>query len=62
MEPYLEQLEQQAEAMVHTAEQGYTQGYAEYSILEQGSRIFLVMQPTAERYQDLIDTLSELGA
>lgn len=56
-----EQLERQAEAMVHTAEQGYTQGYAEYSILEESGRVFLVMQPTAEQYQDLIDTLSGLG-
>ena len=56
-----EQLERQAEAMVHTAEQGYTQGYTEYSVLEQGGRIFLVMQPTAERYQELVNTLSELG-
>lgn len=56
----LDQLERQGEAMANTAAQGYTQGYAEYSVIEGAGRIFLVMQADAGNYNDLVALLSEL--
>ena len=41
-----EKLENKAEGMVTTAEMGYTQGYADYKIIENVGRYFLVMQQT----------------
>lgn len=53
-------LETQGEAMAKTAQMGYTQGYAGYSVLETQGRYFLVMQADAERYNELVQLLSEL--
>lgn len=56
----LDKLESQGEAMANTAAQGYTQGYAEYSVIESAGRIFLVMQADAGDYNDLVALLSQL--
>ena len=46
--------------MVNTAEMGYTQGYREYSIVEKGERVFLVMQQDPEQYNELVALLENL--
>lgn len=53
-------LEETGESMAKTAQMGYTQGYAGYSVLQTQGRFFLVMQEDAQRYNELVQLLSEL--
>lgn len=53
-------LEETGESMAKTAQMGYTQGYAGYSVLQTQGRFFLVMQADADRYHELVQLLSEL--
>lgn len=55
-----EKLENKAAGMVTTAEMGYTQGYAEYEIIENTGRYFLVMQADATKFQELVQLLENL--
>lgn len=55
-----EKLENKAAGMVTTAEMGYTQGYAEYEIIENTGRYFLVMQADATKFQELVQLLEGL--
>lgn len=56
----LEKLNSTAEGQVHTAEMGYTQGYTGYEIIDKDTRIFLVMHPDADRFNELVDLLENL--
>ena len=53
-------LEAKGDSMAKTAQMGYTQGYSEYSVLQTQGRFFLVMQADADRYDELVQLLSEL--
>ena len=53
-------LDARGEAMAKTAQMGYTQGYAGYSIIQAQGRFFLVMQEDADRYRELVQLVSEL--
>lgn len=53
-------LEETGESRAKTAQMGYTQGYAGYSVLQTQGRFFLVMQADADRYHELVQLLSEL--
>ena len=53
-------MENKAEGMVNTAEMGYTQGYADYKIIENVGRYFLVMQADATDFQELVQLLEGL--
>ena len=55
-----EQLQLKAESMVNTAEQGYTQGYTEYSVIQNEGRFFLVMQADATKYNELVELIKGL--
>lgn len=55
-----EKLENKAEGMVNTAEMGYTQGYADYKIIENVGRYFLVMQADAADFRELVQLLEGL--
>ena len=53
-------LEAKGDSMAKAAQMGYTQGYSEYSVLQTQGRFFLVMQADADRYDELVQLLSEL--
>ena len=55
-----EKLENKSEGVVNTAEMGYTQGYADYKIIENVGRYFLVMQADATDFQELVQLLEGL--
>ena len=46
--------------MVNTAEMGYTQGCADYKIIGNVGRYFLVMQADATDFQELVQLLEGL--
>ena len=55
-----EKLENNLKGWVETSQQGYTQGYTEYSVIESGGKIFAVMHEDAKQYQKLTAYLESL--
>lgn len=45
---------------IKTAEMGYMSGYTEYSIIEKGSKVFVIMHESPEDYSKMRDYLNSL--
>lgn len=56
----LEKLDQRMLGQVTTAEMGYMQGNTDYSIIEKGNRIFIIMHEDEEKYRELVAYFNEL--
>lgn len=60
IENIIQKLENKGESMTVTAQQGYTQGYSEYCVVQNQGRIFLLMHPEEEKYNELVNLVSDL--